>query len=117
MLIGPLLDGLDEALTENGFEIAHLKLMDDTPAGYLKASLVKNGAEPNIQGMLDASPASIHQLLLNIRASGDPSVLRTITENQLAKIDGNVVTTSFQCFSPAAPKPERRMSYVVKGSN
>ncbi|HEY1946998.1 MAG TPA: GTP-binding protein, partial [Bryobacteraceae bacterium] len=54
-VVGPLLDDLDTALTEQGLQIAHLKVIDDSPAGYIKASIVRNGQEPAVQGMRAAS--------------------------------------------------------------
>src|SRR3954468_4463404 len=56
-LIGPLLDALGDSLTENQFEIAHLKIVDDTASGFLKASVIRNGGNPGLQGDLGASPA------------------------------------------------------------
>ncbi len=108
MIIGPLLEDLDQALKEEGFHIAHLKLMDDTASGYLKAAVTTNGEEPAVQGMLHASPAKVHELLLNIRAAGEPALLQKIVEKQLAALPGKLLIRTLQCFSPAAPKPERR---------
>ncbi len=107
-LVGPLLDELDAALTAAGMKIVHLKLMDNSPSGYLKASLTSNGTEPGLEGMLDASPASAHEILLNVRATGQPEKLRVIVEAQIARIPGNMKIRTMQCFSPAAPNPERR---------
>jgi hypothetical protein len=117
MLVGPLLEALDEALTAEGFAIAHLKVMDESPSGWLQAATVRNGAEPTVRGMLDASPAVLHQLLLNVRAAGDPAALRRIVETQLAGIPGRVQVRALQCFSPSRPQPERRLSYVVKAAD
>lgn len=113
MLIGPFLDDLQPAITFAGFRIAHLKLSDDSNAGYLKASIVSNEQEPLVHGMLDASPAESHQLLLNIRAEGDPAALRRIVEEQIAKLPGVVEIDNMQCFSPAPPKPEHRIATVA----
>jgi hypothetical protein len=113
MLIGPLLDELQQALAAEGLRIVHLKLGDDSPSGYLKASIVSNGEEPMIHGMLGASPAEVHQLLLNVRAEGDPVPLRRIVEEQLAKLPGKIEVRNMQCFSPAPPKPEHRMASVA----
>ena len=55
LVVGPLLEGLDAALSAAALEIAHLKIMDDTPSGYLKAAITGNREEPSVQGMLDAS--------------------------------------------------------------
>jgi CobW/HypB/UreG, nucleotide-binding domain len=114
MLIGPFLDELRPALTAEGFRIVHLKLSDDSASGYLKASVVSNEQEPLVHGMLDASPAEAHQLLLNIRAEGDPAALRRIVEKQLARLPGEYELQNMQCFSPAPPKPEHRMSWQAE---
>jgi hypothetical protein len=114
-VLGPLLDGLDAALAAAGLRVAHLKAMDNSPAGWLKASITRSGEEPMVEGMLDASPAAVHDLLLNARVAGEPAELRRIVEEQLARLPGSVVTRTFECFSPSPPRPERRLSYVVKG--
>jgi hypothetical protein len=114
LVVGPLLDDLDAALTAQGFGIAHLKVMDDSPAGYIKASIVKNGQEPSVQGTLDASPALSHYLVLNIRATGEPSVLRETVEAQLSKLPGEIQVRAMQSFSPAPPNPEQRLTFVVQ---
>ena len=113
LLIGPLLDEMQRALTADGLRVVHLKLSDDSASGYLKASIISNGAEPVVHGMLDASPAELHQLLLNVRAEGDPAALRRIVEEQLAKLPGEIELGNMQCFSPAPPKPEHRMASVA----
>ena len=113
MLIGPFLDDLRTALIAQGFRIVHLKLSDDSTSGYLKASIVSNGEEPLVHGMLDASPADAHQLLLNIRAEGDPAALRRIVDQQTAMLPGKTEIKNMQCFSPSPPKPEHRMATVA----
>jgi len=112
-LIGPLLDSLDAALTANGLRIVHLKLSDNSPAGYLKASIIENGAEPSVQGMLDASPSVSHELWLNVRAEGDPQTLQRIVEEHLQALGGTMDIRNMQCFRPAPPKPEHRFARAV----
>jgi hypothetical protein len=116
MVVGPLIEALDALLNAEGMAIAHLKVMDESPSGWLEASIVRNGGEPTVRGMLDASPAAHHQLLLNVRAEGDPAALRRIVETQLARGPGRVKLRAIQCFSPSRPQPERRLDYVVKGA-
>jgi hypothetical protein len=113
---GPLLNRLDGVLTAKGFHIAHLKVMDESEAGWVKASIVCNGGEPSVEGNLDASPAAVHEILLNARAAGLPDDLRAAVEAELAAIPGTVRIRSLQCFSPSPPKPEKRMGYVVTES-
>ncbi len=116
-VVGPLLERLDVDLTAKGFTIAHLKVMDQSEAGWVKASIVRNGGEPSVQGNLDASPATAHEILLNARAAGSPDDLRAAVETQLAAIPGRVRIRSLQCFSPSPPKPEVRVGYVVAESD
>jgi len=104
-LIGPLLDNLDEALTEQGLQIAHLKISN----GFLKASIVTNGQHPFVQGDLSASPVAVHDMLINIRAAGEPEDLRRIVEDQLSRLPGSLQVRSLQCFKPSPPKPQHRL--------
>ena len=87
-LIGPLLEELDSAMAADNLRIVHLKVSDEAPSGFLKASIVAHGQEPHVNGMLGASPASTHELLLNIRAEGEPSALQRVVETQLRKLPG-----------------------------
>jgi hypothetical protein len=112
-VVGPLLDNLNTALTEEGFQIAHLKISDDTESGLLKASITRNGAEPAIQGDASASPARAHQLLLNVRASGEAQTLGRVVEAHMAALPGVADVFSMQCFQPSAPKPQYRLSHTV----
>jgi hypothetical protein len=114
VLVGPFLEDLDAALTAEGLQIAHLKITDESPSGFLKASITRNGGEPMVQGMLDASPGDAHHLLLNVRASGEPSALQRIVAAQVSRLPGKVELYAMQCFSPAPPKPEFRLNSVVE---
>ena len=114
-LIGPLLDSLEAGLTENQLQIAHLKIVDDTTSGFLKASVTTNNSDPSLQGDLGASPAACHHLLLNVRAAGDPALLQGLVERHLFALPGNVEIRSMQCFKPAPPTPEYRIGKVASG--
>lgn len=113
MLVGPLLDELDQALTAADIAIAHLKIFDDSPAGYLRAGLCRNGEVPSVHGALDASPCERHELVLNLRARGPAEALRAIVEAITAKLPGKITVRHFESFSPAPPKPEHRYKEVV----
>ncbi|HEY1648051.1 MAG TPA: GTP-binding protein [Terracidiphilus sp.] len=106
---GPLFDGLHDALTEAGISIAHLKMINRSPTGWLKVAVCANGEEPAVEGNLDASPAGRHELLVNLRARGDAAQVRKLVEWQLQQLEGRKLDMHFNCFSPAAPKPERRV--------
>lgn len=106
LLAGPLLDRLDAALSEAGIRIVHLKLLDESASGYIKAAICSNGQEPAVEGMLDASPAREHEILLNIRAAGDPEVLRTIVEREFRALPVRLEWRAMQSFRPAPPQPQ-----------
>lgn len=109
VILGPLLDHLDREFTANNISIVHLKAIVDSPTGFLKAAMCANGQEPAVEGALDASPASQHELLLNLRAVGSAQQVREIVERELNRIDGKLIGVHMDCFHPAAPKPERRV--------
>jgi hypothetical protein len=109
MLLGPWLDGLDRSLTEKGIQIVHLKAMVQSPTGYVKAAMCANGQEPAVEGELDASPSSRHELTLNLRALGDPETMTAIVERGLERFDGRFTERRIRCFRPAPPRPERRV--------
>ncbi|HEV2274423.1 MAG TPA: GTP-binding protein [Acidobacteriaceae bacterium] len=110
MLMGPLFDHLDAALTAAGISIVHLKAIVTSDSGFLKAAICGNGQEPSIEGRLDASPAKRLQLLLNLRAMGDPPAVRASVECELNRIGHGLAGFQIDCFSPAAPRPERRVT-------
>jgi CobW/HypB/UreG, nucleotide-binding domain len=108
MLMGPLLDNIDVALTAAHIPIAHLKAVVTTQTGWLKAAICANGQEPMVEGDLDASPAGRLELLLNLRAVGEPAQVRAIVEHEL-KLRSGLMQCKLDCFSPAAPVPEQRI--------
>jgi hypothetical protein len=115
LVVGPFMDQLDEALTGAEISIVHLKVFDSSATGWLKAALCSNGEEPRVEGNLDASPASRHELLVNLRAKGDPARVQEIVEAQLRQLEGEAFDVRLDCFSPAAPKPERRVPRAMVG--
>jgi hypothetical protein len=109
LVVGPFLDRLDEALTAAGIFIVHLKVFDTSPTGWLKAGICANGEDAKVEGNLDASSASRHEMLVNLRAKGEADHVRAIVEGQLLQVEGRTANVRLECFSPAAPKPERRV--------
>ena len=109
MVLGPFLDSLDQQLAKAGIAIVHLKAIVSSSSGYVKGALSGNGQEPRIEGTLDASPAPRHDLLLNLRALGEPQHAREIVEKELGKLAGRLTALELNCFSPAPPKPEKRI--------
>jgi hypothetical protein len=109
MVLGRLLDSLDESLTGAGIIIVHLKGIASSPAGFVKAAICGNGEEPRLEGNLDASPSSKHELLLNLRAVGAADRVRGVVEGALRKISGRLSRVTLDCFTPKQPIPERRV--------
>lgn len=108
MVAGPLLDGVVGLMNEAGVRIAHCKLIASAATGYVKAALTGNDQEPAVEGDLTASPATRHEVLLNLRALGEPEELRRVVEEAMAAIPGTWMRTSIDCFRPAAPAPTYR---------
>jgi hypothetical protein len=108
MILGPLIDELDRVLTTEGIRIVHLKAIAQSESGYVKAALTVNGGEPAVEGMLDASPAAEHEILVNLRALGDPERLREIVERTFAAVPAQQL--ALKAFRPAAPVPYQRIS-------
>ena len=108
-VVGPFLEKLDEVLSEKGVAIAHLKVLDEAVTGYIKASLCRNREEPRVEGMLTASPACEHELLLNLRACGSPEQLEGALKAATRLLPGGLRVQCFECWRPGPPKPERRI--------
>ena len=107
MILGPLVDDLDRALTAAEIRIVHLKAIVQCESGYVKAALTRNGREPAVEGALDASPAPEHDILLNLRALGAPERLQEIVERAFAGISAE--WRASQAFRPAPPVPYLRL--------
>lgn len=109
-LVGPLLEDLDRRLTESGVQIAHLKIFDQAASGYVKASVCAKGEEPWPMGDLAASPERRHELVINLRAIGDPELLLTLVRQASGEISGSVHERHASSFRPAPPQPEHHPS-------
>jgi hypothetical protein len=108
VVVGPMLDQIDERLTAAGIAIAHLKVFDRARTGYIKASICANGEEPWVDGDLLAGPARRHELVLNLRARGAPEKLQAIVDEGAKELRGTVRVLHRQAFRPAAPMPQHR---------
>jgi hypothetical protein len=113
MILGPLLDRLDQQLTAAAIPIMHLKATDETPESFLKAAVCANSQAPSVEGALDASPAKQHQLLVNLRAAAAPERVREIVEAEIERLGAGLTHLRISCFQPAAPRPEHRIARVV----
>jgi hypothetical protein len=113
---GPLLEGLDQAFSDAGIAIAHLKLFSAAATGFIKASICRNGEEPSVSGSFDASPALHHQIVINLRASGEPDVLAREIDRVTAELPGILAIRHFEAFRPSAPVPEYRFTGLATSS-
>jgi hypothetical protein len=109
MILGPLLDRLDNSLANNRLSIVHLKAIMSSESGFIKAAICSNGEEPVIEGRLDASPSATHQLSLNLRAVGEAAQVAEITLKAVQQTNIRLAGLEITCFHPSAPKPERRV--------
>jgi hypothetical protein len=108
LVLGPLLDALDGEFTNAGISIVHLKAIVNSESGFVKAAMCSNGADPIVEGMLDASPARNHELLLNLRCVGEAEQVHRIVEKCLMQSAFDLAELRINCFHPAPPRPERR---------
>jgi hypothetical protein len=107
-LVGRLCERLDVALTQAGMTIAHVKLLDQTASGYVRASLCQNRVDPVVDGTLDAPPTRVHQLLLNARVVGDPALLTRLVSECLADLSPRSRLHGADAFRPSVPVPQQR---------
>jgi Ni2+-binding GTPase involved in maturation of urease and hydrogenase len=110
-VLGPLLDALDSKFTSAAISIVHLKAIVNSESGFVKAALCSNGAVPMVDGMLDASPASNYELLLNLRCVGEAERVKWIVESCLLQSGFNLSDLQLNCFHPTPPRPERRYDH------
>ena len=111
-VVGPLLERLDAELTRAGAPIAHLKIFDRAPTGYIRAGICNNGDQPSVVGDLLASPARRHELVINLRARALPAVLDQAVARATAEIPATLRVLQHQCFQPSPPVPEYRYDKV-----
>ena len=111
-IVGPLLERLDTELTRAGAPIAHLKIFDRAPTGYIRAGICRNGDEPSVVGDLLASPARRHELVINLRARALPAVLEEAVARATAGLPATLRVLQHQCFQPSPPVPEHRYHKV-----
>ena len=110
MVLGPILDSLDLQLTAAGIPIVHLKMVVTSPSGFVKAAICGSGHKPTLEGALDASPSAKHDILLNLRAVGSVARVQAIVQREFSQLEGSTEIFYLACFSPVAPKPERRIT-------
>lgn len=108
-LVGPFIDDLGESLRAAEIPIAHLKLLDRSPEGWIKVAICNNSATPLVEGDLDAGPARLHDLSLNLRVAGDPAKVQQVVQEHVTRLPGIILESRLSCFRPPPPVPERRI--------
>lgn len=111
-VVGPLLERLDAELTRAGAPIAHLKIFDRAPSGYIRAGICRNGDPPSVEGDLLASPARRHELVINLRARALPAVLEEAVARATGELPPCLRVQHQQAFQPSPPVPEHRYHEV-----
>ena len=105
---GPLVEEIDARLTRAGGRIAHLKTWTESAQSWLRVSVTENGQEPGVEGDRLAPSTREFHVVVNLRAQGEPEVLRAAVEDSFATLPAQVTMERIECFRPSPPKPERR---------
>ena len=110
-----LVDGVRDRLTGAGIEIAHFKmtLAPDTGNDLAVMNLVRTDGKPESPHRL-AEELTDGELIINLRAEGDPEQLGGITLSELeqaARETGVTATVEHsEHFRPGRPEPTHRMA-------
>lgn len=97
---GPLLEDLDARLSSARIAIAHLKVFVESQGGYIKASVCESGQAPGVDGQLEAPPARVHRVTVNLRALGAPEALEAAVMSATGVLAGRVSIEFRQAFRP-----------------
>jgi G3E family GTPase len=115
VLLADLARSIQASLRGEGAEVAHLK-MTLTPAedggDIAVANVVRGDGEPELSHTL-REPLDSGQLILNLRAEGDPEVLRREATAALAGLSRRGVTAApehVESFRPGRPTPTHRLA-------
>jgi hypothetical protein len=108
-VVGPLLDRLDQTLTNGRAEIVHLKIFDRTGTAWIKASICRNSEEPSVTGDVLGENEFRHELILNLRARASPEFLTQAVRSSIESLPGKASDVTLESFRPAPPVPEQRL--------
>ena len=113
-----LASDIQQQLQEQTAEIAHLKMTlspDSTIGGQVAIiNLVRNDFVPELSADLDA-PIESGQLIINLRAEGDPDALRAAVETAISNAPSGLSATldHLEHFRPGKPEPTHRIIDLV----
>ncbi|QDU56523.1 GTP-binding protein [Aeoliella mucimassa] len=114
-LLHELLTSINQQLNEQSIEVAHLKatLAPSEGLDLAVANVVRQASEVELAYELNA-PIAAGQLLVNLRAEGDPQDLKSIVEDELQKVSSKFSANSeirhAEAFRPAPPQPTHRVT-------
>lgn len=114
-----LADGVRARLAVLGFEIAHLKMTLSPSSGndLTVLNLVRSDGQPELSHRL-AEPLTEGELIVNLRAEGDPDRLRDAVTSSLSEAAaGTGAATAIEHmehFRPAKPEPTYRMATAME---
>jgi Ni2+-binding GTPase involved in maturation of urease and hydrogenase len=107
--------GVHGRLGAAGIEIAHFKmtLAPDSGSDLAVLNLVRSDGKPEAPFLLD-DPLSVGELILNLRAEGDPQVLKVAVDEELGTVTRalgiSATVEHMEHFRPARPVPTHRMA-------
>jgi G3E family GTPase len=109
---------IEERLRREGYEVAHLK-MTLSPDEYGNDLGVVNAVRSDAGAELSHSlqePLDAGQLLVNLRAEADPELLRALTLETFARLQGDTALSldveHIEAFRPGRPVPTHRLAAV-----
>lgn len=109
---------MHQQIAAESYEIAHLKmtLTPDEEGGDLGVlNLVRTGGEPELSHIL-REPLAGGELIVNLRAEGDPEVLRRIARETsaavAAPVQAGITIRHEEHFRPGKPVPTHRMVHM-----
>ena len=117
-VLGQLAGDIQNQLNEHSVEIAHLKmtLSPDMGLGGEVAiiNLVRNDFVPELSADLDA-PIESGQLIINLRAEGDPELLRDTINYAISKVPASLTAKleHLEHFRPGKPEPTHRVTNLA----
>jgi Ni2+-binding GTPase involved in maturation of urease and hydrogenase len=115
VLLRQIAAGVHERLGADGIEIAHFKmtLAPDTGDDLAVLNLVRNDGAPESPFRL-ADTLNDGELILNLRAEGEPERLKAVADQVLADVTGRqgitAIVEHIEHFKPGRPVPTHRMA-------
>jgi Ni2+-binding GTPase involved in maturation of urease and hydrogenase len=117
-LLADVAHGAHAALADAGLEIAHLKmtLAPDEGADIAALNLVRTDGTPEMSHLL-ADDIADAEMIVNLRAEGDPDRLRAIVERAVDEA-ARAHAASYDIvhcehFRPARPQPTHRLAALI----